>query len=83
MTNHITHWINGSSWSGTAARKGEVFNPATGLKTGEVDFAEIATIDEAIESAAKAFPMWRDTSLTKRAQIVFKFRELLNNKKEK
>jgi malonate-semialdehyde dehydrogenase (acetylating)/methylmalonate-semialdehyde dehydrogenase len=82
MTNHITHWINGSSWSGTASRKGEVFNPATGLKTGEVDFAEIATIDEAIESAAKAFPMWRDTSLTKRAQIVFKFRELLNNKKE-
>ena len=82
MTNHITHWINGASWSGNASRKGEVFNPATGLKTGEVDFAEIATIDEAIESAAKAFPMWRDTSLTKRAQIVFKFRELLNNKKE-
>jgi malonate-semialdehyde dehydrogenase (acetylating)/methylmalonate-semialdehyde dehydrogenase len=82
MTNHITHWINGASWSGNASRKGDVFNPATGLKTGEVDFAEIATIDEAIESAAKAFPMWRDTSLTKRAQIVFKFRELLNNKKE-
>ena len=82
MTNHITHWINGASWSGTAKRKGEVFNPATGLKTGEVDFAELSTIDEAIESAAKAFPMWRDTSLTKRAQIVFKFRELLNNKKE-
>jgi len=82
MTTHITHWINGASWSGTAKRKGEVFNPATGLKTGEVDFAELSTIDEAIESAAKAFPMWRDTSLTKRAQIVFKFRELLNNKKE-
>jgi malonate-semialdehyde dehydrogenase (acetylating) / methylmalonate-semialdehyde dehydrogenase len=82
MTNHITHWINGASWSGAAKRKGEVFNPATGLKTGEVDFAELSTIDEAIESAAKAFPMWRDTSLTKRAQIVFKFRELLNNKKE-
>ena len=82
MANHITHWINGSSWTGTSARKSDVFNPATGLKTGEVDLAEIATIDEAIESAAKAFPMWRDTSLTKRAQIVFKFRELLNNKKE-
>jgi len=82
MANHITHWINGSSWTGKASRTGDVFNPATGLKTGEVDFAEIATIDEAIESAAKAFPMWRDTSLTKRSQIVFKFRELLNNKKE-
>ena len=82
MANRITHWINGSSWTGKASRTGDVFNPATGLKTGEVDFAEITTIDEAIESAAKAFPMWRDTSLTKRAQIVFKFRELLNNKKE-
>jgi len=82
MTNNITHWINGSSWTGKADRKSDVFNPATGLKTGEVDLADIATIDEAVESAAKAFPMWRDTSLTKRAQIVFKFRELLNNKKE-
>ncbi len=76
MTNHITHWINGSSWTGKADRKSDVFNSATGLKTGEVDLADIATIDEAVESAAKAFPMWRDTSLTKRAQIVFKFREL-------
>jgi malonate-semialdehyde dehydrogenase (acetylating)/methylmalonate-semialdehyde dehydrogenase len=45
MTNHITHWINGSSWAGSSDRKGDVFNPATGLKTGEVDLAKIATID--------------------------------------
>ena len=82
MVNRITHWINGKSWSGKSDKKGEVFNPATGLKTGEVDFANVATIDEAIESAYKAFPNWRDTSLTKRAQIIFKFRELLNDKKE-
>ena len=82
MTYKITHWINGKSWSGKSDKTGEVFNPATGLKTGEVDFANVATIDEAIESAYKAFPNWRDTSLTKRAQIIFKFRELLNDKKE-
>lgn len=82
MVNRITHWINGKSWSGKSDKTGEVFNPATGLKTGEVDFANVATIDEAIESAYKAFPNWRDTSLTKRAQIIFKFRELLNDKKE-
>lgn len=82
MTYQITHWINGKSWNGKTDKKGDVFNPATGLKTGEVDFADIATIDEAINSAHIAFPEWRDTSLTKRAQIVFKFRELLNEKKE-
>ena len=82
MTYQITHWINGKSWNGKTDIKGDVFNPATGLKTGEVDFADIATIDEAINSAHNAFPEWRDTSLTKRAQIVFKFRELLNEKKE-
>ena len=82
MTNQITHWINGKSWTGKTDKKGDVFNPATGLKTGEVDFADIATIDEAINSAHNAFPGWRDTSLTKRAQIIFKFRELLNEKKD-
>ena len=82
MTNQITHWINGKSWTGKTDKKGDVFNPATGLKTGEVDFADIATIDEAINSAHSAFPGWRDTSLTKRAQIIFKFRELLNEKKD-
>lgn len=82
MTYQITHWINGKSWTGKSEKKGDVFNPATGLKTGEVDFADISTIDEAITSAHNAFPEWRDTSLTKRAQIVFKFRELLNEKKE-
>lgn len=82
MTYQITHWINGKSWTGKSEKKGNVFNPATGLKTGEVDFADVSTIDEAITSAHNAFPEWRDTSLTKRAQIVFKFRELLNEKKE-
>ena len=46
MTNQITHWINGKSWTGKTDKKGDVFNPATGLKTGEVDFADISTIDK-------------------------------------
>ena len=82
MTYQVTHWINGKSWTGKTDKKGDVFNPATGSKTGEVDFADLATIDEAINSAHNAFAGWRDTSLTKRAQIIFKFRELLNEKKD-
>ena len=77
----ITHWINGESWQGTAQRTGEVFDPATGVVSKHVDFASKQTMDEAIAVAKAAFPDWRDTSLTKRTQILFAFRELLNARK--
>jgi malonate-semialdehyde dehydrogenase (acetylating)/methylmalonate-semialdehyde dehydrogenase len=48
-----------------------------------VDFASRAVLDEAVAAAKAAFPEWRDTSLTKRTQILFAFRELLNANKEK
>ena len=83
MTARVTHWINGRLWEGTADRAGDVFDPATGEVTKKVDFASRATLDEAVAAAKAAFPEWRDTSLTKRAQILFAFRELLNANKEK
>jgi len=83
MTARVTHWINGSLWEGTPERSGDVFDPATGRVTKTVDFASRATLDEAVAAAKAAFPEWRDTSLTKRAQILFAFRELLNANKEK
>lgn len=82
MSAHVTHWINGRPWTGVSERSGEVFDPATGQVTKSVDFASRAVLDEAVAAAAKAFPGWRDTSLTKRAQILFAFRELLNANKE-
>ena len=82
MTARITHWINGQQWTGTPERSGDVFDPATGQVTKTVDFASTATLNEAIAAAKAAFPGWRDTSLTKRTQILFAFRELLNAKKE-
>jgi len=83
MSTRITHWINGRLWGGTAERTGDVYDPATGKVTKSVDFASRATLDEAVAAAKEAFPGWRDTSLTKRTQIVFAFRELLNANKEK
>src|SRR5699024_11722655 len=41
-----------------------------------------ATVDEAVAAAKAAFPAWRDTSLSKRTQILFRYRELLNERKE-
>ena len=50
---------------------------ATGEVTGTVDFASAAVVDDAVASAAKAFPGWRAASLARRAGVLFAFRELL------
>jgi malonate-semialdehyde dehydrogenase (acetylating)/methylmalonate-semialdehyde dehydrogenase len=73
----ITHWIDGRPWDGDAQRHGDVYDPATGNVSGRVDFASAAEVDAAVQAAARAFPAWRDTSLTKRAGILFAFRELV------
>jgi malonate-semialdehyde dehydrogenase (acetylating) / methylmalonate-semialdehyde dehydrogenase len=78
----ITHFVNGNSWNGKADKTGEVFNPATGEITGHVDFASNAVVDEVVGAAQKAFEEWRGTSLAKRTQILFAFREILNARKE-
>lgn len=82
MSNHVTHYINGKSWSGIAARSGEVFNPATGEVSSHVDFATVEVIDEAVKAASLAASEWAKTSLTKRVQTIFAFREILNARKE-
>jgi malonate-semialdehyde dehydrogenase (acetylating)/methylmalonate-semialdehyde dehydrogenase len=75
--NRVTHWIDGKSWSGTAERTGQVFDPATGQVTAAVDFAEQSEVEAAVSAASEAFPAWRGTSLAKRTAILFNFRELL------
>ena len=78
----ITHFVNGKPWDGKAEKTGEVFNPATGEITAHVDFASNAVVDEVVAVAQKAFEDWRTTSLAKRTQILFAFREILNARKE-
>ncbi len=74
---HLTHWIGGKPWVGEAARQGAVFDPATGERTGAVDFATDAEIDAAVAAAAEAFPAWRTTSLARRTTSLFALRELV------
>jgi len=79
----ITHLINGSAWEGTAQRTSPVFNPATGEHSGDLDLASAALVGEAVATAKAAWEeSWRDSSLTKRTQVLFKFRELLNERKD-
>lgn len=81
MAARISHWIDGKPWAGVASRTGEVYDPATGTVTGQVDFASPSEVDEAVSAAARAFQTWRNTSLAARSRVLFAFRELLNENK--
>ena len=78
----ITHFIGGKKWEGSAERTGEVFNPASGEVIAHVDFATTEVVNDAVKAAQRAFVDWRTTSLAKRTQVLFAFREIVNNKKE-
>ena len=81
MTKHVTHWIDGKPFGGVAERTGDIYDPATGQVSGHVDFADTALVDEAVAAAKAAFAEWGQTSLAKRTQVMFKFRELLEERK--
>ena len=78
MATTVTHWINGAPVEGTSGRFGDVTNPATGEVTSSVSFASEDDVAAAVAAAKAAFPAWRDTSLARRTQVMFAFRELLN-----
>ena len=79
----ITHWINGAPDSKKPERTGDIYNPATGKVTGTVAFGNATTVDTAVSAATAAFAEWRHSSLTKRTQVLFAFRELVAQNKEK
>ena len=79
----ITHWINGAPDTKKPERTGDIYNPATGKVTGTVAFGNAATVDSAVSAATAAFAEWRHSSLTKRTQVLFAFRELVAQNKEK
>jgi malonate-semialdehyde dehydrogenase (acetylating)/methylmalonate-semialdehyde dehydrogenase len=77
----IGHWIGGKLVPGESGRTGPVYNPATGEQTHEVDYATPQEISKAVDVAREALPAWRATSLSKRADIFFRLRELLEERK--
>jgi malonate-semialdehyde dehydrogenase (acetylating)/methylmalonate-semialdehyde dehydrogenase len=78
----IEHWINGRVVPGQSGRRADVFNPATGAVTGQVALANNAEVAAAVAAAQAAFPAWADTPPIRRARVMFKFLELLNQHKD-
>lgn len=81
MAETISHWMNNAPFAGASDATAPVTNPATGETTGRVALASVTDARAVIDAAAAAFPAWRDTSLAKRTQVLFTFRELLNERK--
>src|SRR5438132_259719 len=78
----VNHWIGGKRVTGESGRKGPIYNPATGRQASEVDFATAEEGDRAVQAAKAAFPAWREVSLAKRAELFFRIRELLHERRE-
>src|SRR4051812_49836209 len=74
----VSHWIDGRLVEGTSGRRGPVFNPATGRQEKWVDFASVEEVDAAAAAASAAFPAWRSTSLSRRTEIMFRIRNLVD-----
>jgi malonate-semialdehyde dehydrogenase (acetylating) / methylmalonate-semialdehyde dehydrogenase len=74
----INHWIGGSAVAGESGRSGPVYNPATGEQSGAVDFASVEEVARAVAAAKAAFPAWRALSLSRKSEIYFRIRKLLD-----
>jgi malonate-semialdehyde dehydrogenase (acetylating) / methylmalonate-semialdehyde dehydrogenase len=73
----VHHWIGGRIVEGASGRRGPVYDPATGRIAREVDFASTDEVAAAVAAAKAAFPAWRATSISKRSDILFKIRNLV------
>ncbi|MFC7620982.1 CoA-acylating methylmalonate-semialdehyde dehydrogenase [Microlunatus sp. GCM10028923] len=79
MGKRIGHFLDGKIITG-GDRVGPVFNPATGQQTGEVALADAAELGAAVEVAAAALPGWRETPLARRAEVMFRLRQLIKER---
>ncbi|MFK1438014.1 CoA-acylating methylmalonate-semialdehyde dehydrogenase [Pseudomonas aeruginosa] len=77
MTETLHHFIGGRAKPGRGARQGDVYNPSTGKVIAHCPYADLDEIDAAIDVAANAQVPWKLTSLSRRMQVIYSFRQLV------
>src|SRR5512139_3793185 len=75
-------WINGQHVRAQSSRAGDVFDPASGEVIRRVPLAGKADVDVAVAAARAAFPAWRETTPLRRARILTRFRELMEQHRD-
>jgi malonate-semialdehyde dehydrogenase (acetylating)/methylmalonate-semialdehyde dehydrogenase len=76
----VHHWVNGQTLTGSSGRFGDVFNPASGMLQAKVALATPAEVDTAVAAAAAAFPTWSAQPPLRRARVLFRFREIFEQR---
>ena len=74
----LGHYINGQAVSGRGQAHSDVFNPATGEVTAQLDMGTSVEIEEAVQAAAAALPAWAAVPPVRRARVIMRFLQLLN-----
>src|SRR5438067_9011033 len=78
----VPNWINGRAVPGTSGRTGKVYNPATGQVQALVPLSNRAELDSAVAAAQAAFPEWSAQPPLRRARVLFRFREIFEQRLE-
>ncbi|GAB3076764.1 CoA-acylating methylmalonate-semialdehyde dehydrogenase [Micromonospora schwarzwaldensis] len=79
----IGHYVDGKRTTGDSERRADVFDPATGRRTGRVALAGAADVAGAVEAAERAARGWRDASLARRTAVLFAVRELVHARRDR
>jgi malonate-semialdehyde dehydrogenase (acetylating)/methylmalonate-semialdehyde dehydrogenase len=79
MTTQIPHFIDGKRIAGQSTRTAGVFNPSTGAVQAEVPMAGAADVDAAVASAVEAQKGWAAWNPQRRARVMMRFVELVND----
>ena len=83
MTHKIEHYIDGKTFAGKTSNYAPVYNPATGKQSAKVALASDKEVNSAVTAAKTAFPAWSETSPLSRARVMFRFKDLVEQNREK
>ena len=81
-TGDITHYIGGAAVAASSGRSQAVYNPTTGAVARQLQLGSVEDVDRAVAAAQAAFGPWGDAPPLRRARVMFKFLELLNQHKD-
>jgi len=73
----LQFFVDGAWRDTTSGQYMPVTNSGTGEVMAEVPKCTVEEVNEAVEAAARAFPGWRDTPLSVRVQVMFRFKQLI------
>ena len=76
----VGHRINGKLVVEENSRLGDVYNPATGEVERQVALASVTQVDNAVKAAKDALEAWSQTPPIQRARVMFKYKQLIEEK---